>query len=240
MIVGPMIGERQVDSRNLEWRRNMNMGGERTVLLVLIVVAIAGFGLILLRQTGTSTGSRSDTAEYAVRDIPPSTDLEDLPPILRNRAARGGSDPNRPVEVGAIQSPIELDVSLIDVNEIGEGGEAVVGVRVRPRIEAPDMRLSVRIPEGLSLQSGETSWEGRLAKDEEKKFQFVLSVPDGKRYELYTRAEIYLEGDVVTRGITLPIDLGSVEEGAHPPFERVGPDDRGVTTFKGRVEEGGE
>jgi hypothetical protein len=217
----------------------MNVRNERFALVVIIVIAVAAFGVFLLRQSGTATGPSTDSEDYAIRDIDPGTDPEALPPILRNRAARRSAG-EPPVTDAAIQSPIELELSLLDVTESGEGGTVIVGVRVKPLIEAPDMRWFVKLPEGVTLASGETSWEGGMAKGEEKSFQFALSVPDGRRYEVYGRAEAYVENGVVTRGAGLRIDLGEPDEGAYPAFERVGKDGGRVISYKGRVEEGGE
>ena len=144
---------------------------------------------------------------------------------------------------GGIRSPIELKLTLLGANEFDgddAGGQVVIGVDLKPLIDAPDLRWFLRVPDALTKISGIDSWEGRMAKDEERSFQLTLAVPDGRPYELYSRAEAYLDnGDVVTSGAGLRIDLGPEDPGPHPPFERV--DDRGrrVISYKGESGEGG-
>jgi len=154
------------------------------------------------------------------------------------------ADPDLSGERGGIRSPIELQLTLLSANEFegdDSGGEVVVGIDLKPLIDAPDMKWFLQVPEDLSQTGGETSWEGRMEKGEEKSFQLSLSVPDGRRYELYSRAEVYLDnGDVVTKGAGLRIDLGPEDLGEFPPFERVDETGRKVITFKGESGEGGQ
>ncbi len=143
-----------------------------------------------------------------------------------------------------VSSPIELDLALIGANQFGgedSGGEVIVDVSMKPLIDSRDIRWFVKVPEGLSLISGPGSWEGQVGKGEEKKFQLTFSVPDGGRYELYSRAEADMaNGDVVTKGAGLQIDLGPEEKGDYPPFERTDSEGRGIISYKGRSEEGGQ
>ncbi len=145
---------------------------------------------------------------------------------------------------GGIRSPIELQLTLLSKNEFeggDTGGEVVVGIDLKPLIDAPDMRWFLQVPEELIQTAGVSSWEGRMEKGEEKSFQTTLSVPDGRRYELYSRAEVYLDnGDVITKGAGLRIDLGPEDTGPYPPFERVDDKGRKVITFKGKSGEGGQ
>ncbi len=146
--------------------------------------------------------------------------------------------------VGGIRSPIELELTVlssIEFEGVDSGGEVVVVVSLRPLIDSPDMRWFIKVPEGVSMTSGNSSWEGAMEKGEEKDFQLTFSVPDGRRYELYSRAEIYREnGDLITKGAGLRIDLGPEEVGDYPSFERVSEDGRRSISYKGRTREGNQ
>ncbi len=146
--------------------------------------------------------------------------------------------------IGGIRSPIELELTVLSSMAFegdDSGGEVVVGVSLRPLIDSPDMRWFIKVPEGLSMTSGNASWEGTMEKGEEKEFQLTFAVPDGGRYELYSRAEIYREnGDLITKGAGLRIDLGPEEVGDYPSFERVSEDGRRSISYKGRTREGNQ
>lgn len=207
------------------------------MLALTVAVGACLYGLFLLSD---SEDVQRDDA-YSGVDIPPSTDLEALPPVLRRRASRKADDEG---EKGVdrekgVSSPIELELEIISKNKLqgdNAGGEVTVGARLRPLVDSPDIRWFVKVPEGLSLIGGPASWEGKMEEGEERTFQLTFSVPDGKAYELYSRAESYLgNGDVVTKGAGLRIDLGPRELGDYPPFERVDSEGRRVISYKGKV-----
>ena len=209
---------------------------------VVIVFAAASYGLYMMSGSGTpSMGVEGGVVDGgdAVKDIPPSTDLETLPPILRKRAARKvpGEERSRMGRSSDIQSPILLELNMVSVKPFegeDEGGEVTVDARVRPLVDCADLKWFVRVPEGLSLLSGLSSWRGEVKKEEEKTFRLVISVPNGKPYILYSRAESYLEnGDVLTRGADLRIDLGPKDAGENTPFERIDSRGRRVIGYKG-------
>ncbi len=218
----------------------MNAGKERFILLSVIVVSICALVAYLLTQSGSDVVSNQASEDNAVSDVSPSTDFETLPPILRNRAARKRVEERSSHRDESIQPPIDLKLSLLSVRETDEGGEAIVKLSVKPMIEVPGVRWEVEIPEGLTLKSGRTSWEGDLSVYEEKSFELALSVPDRKEYELYCRVETVLaNGDSLKRGKTLRIDLGREDEETSS-FERVGADGRSVTSYRGESGKGGD
>lgn len=187
----------------------MNAGKERIVLLSVIVVSVCALVIFLLTQSESDSLSNQVPEDYGVSDVSPSTDIDALPPILRNRAARKRAEEIASPGGESIQPPIDLEMSLLGVKELEEGGEAIVKLSVKPMIEVPGVRWEVEIPEGLTLKSGRTSWEGNLSVHEEKSFRLAFSVPDQKEYQLYCRVETVLaNGDSLKRGKTLKIDLG--------------------------------
>lgn len=209
------------------------MGRWKILIGVLIVVAVGGYWFFMSRDAVhiAGDGSGNDPCSgYAAVDMESRSDMP------RGR----GEEHDR--SIGGVRSPVELELTLLDTNELegdDSGGDALVELFLKPLIDSPDMRWFLKVPEGLSLVSGPSSWEGRMEKGEEKTFLLTFSVPDGRRYELYGRAEVFLEnGDVITKGAGLRIDLGPKDPGPNPSFERVDKDGKRIISYKGRVEEG--
>jgi hypothetical protein len=213
------------------------MTREKWIKTVAVFVVLIGIVYVYSVRQGPDR-EEPDRAEVESTTGAVSEDLH-LP-----TASTIGEEETIAGERGGIRSPIELQLTLLAANEIegdDSGGEVVVGIDLKPLIEAPEMRWFLQVPEGLVQTSGVSSWEGRMESGEEKSFQMTLSVPDGRRYELYSRAEIYLDnGDVITKGAGLRIDLGPEDTGPYPPFERVDEKGRKVITFKGESEGGGQ
>jgi len=218
----------------------MDAGKERFILQSVIVVSICALVIFLLTQSESDSFSNQVSEDHATSDVSPSTDIETLPPILRNRAARKRVGESAGSSGESIQPPVELELSLLSVRELEEGGEAIVELSVEPVIEVPGVRWQVEIPEGLKLKSGRRSWEGNLSIHEEKSFFLTLSVPDRKEYELYCRVETTLaNGDSLRQGKTLRINLGREDEETSS-FKRVGADGRSVTSYRGKSGEEGD
>ncbi len=218
----------------------MDAGKERFILQSVIVVSICALVIFLLTQSESDSFSNQVSEDHATSDVSPSTDIETLPPILRNRAARKRVGESAGSSGESIQPPVELELSLLSVRELEEGGEAIVELSVEPVIEVPGVRWQVEIPEGLKLKSGRRSWEGNLSIHEEKSFFLTLSVPDRKEYELYCRVETTLaNGDALRQGKTLRINLGREDEETSS-FKRVGADGRSVTSYRGKSGEEGD
>jgi hypothetical protein len=211
------------------------MGSWKMIILIAVVVAVGGSWYYLTRDsepTVTDHPVEVTDVGYGETNVAPDTE-----------GFRSEEEGRERVE-GGIRSPIELELSQVGADEQeGEdsGGEVTVGVFLKPLIESPDMIWFIEVPEELSLLSGLTSWQGPMKKGEEKSFQLTFSVPDGKRYELYSRAEVYLAGgDLITKGAGLRIDLGPEDTGPNPPFERVDEEGRRIISYKGQVIEGGQ
>jgi hypothetical protein len=203
----------------------MKRGNWKWVFLTIIVVVVLGYVFLDRGDSGTTVTRQANeqaAAEYAAGDV----------------------EPGSVQHTSGISSPIELDLTLISANEFGgedSGGEVVVGVMIKPLIDSQDMHWFVKLPEGLSMISGPGTWEGQVEKGMEKTFELTFSVPDGKSYEIYSRAEAYMaNGDVVTKGTGLRIDLGPEERGDNPPFERTDSEGRRIISYKGKTEGGGQ
>ena len=117
--------------------------------------------------------------------------------------------PTVPISFKLVLDPPSLD------------GSRLLTVRVKPKIDAPLLKIRIEIPEGIQITQGEKRWSGSLAKGEEKIFQIGINILDPSEQRIYGFATIeYPDGTRLTKSALVTI---SSPEGASRKKNEVQP-----------------
>ena len=64
------------------------------------------------------------------------------------------------------------------------GGQATLTVTITTVITAPDTTLEFRLPSGVTFVQGDLTWQGDLAVNESRDFQFILAFPTAGEFKI--------------------------------------------------------
>jgi len=159
------------------------------------------------------------------------------------QGAEVGASQNFPADSfcsGALQPPIEIGLEIAQIPDASsESGTAELTLSLTPMTESTRISWEIKAPSALSSLSGNLQGVESVAMGDKVEKTFLLSVPDGKRYQLYARAIVETKaGEIFTRAVSRYIDLGTPDV-EHPSFVRTDPVRGNITSYRGVQLEGG-
>jgi len=118
-----------------------------------------------------------------------------------------------------------IEVSLDVAGPVTVGTAVALTLRARPLIDAPRISLTITLPEGLELVSGDTVWEGAAAAGEVRTLTVTVRLTAAAPVVVQGAARVKFPdgttlGDV--RSLTLPLGERAKTTPSLPPTKKTG------------------
>lgn len=134
-----------------------------------------------------------------------------------------------------VQAPLEVRLSMTD--KPAAGAALFLTLTAVPLIDAPSLKMTFALPDGLTLLSAVDTWEGAVAQGGVQELRIRVLFPDAAgHYEVMGLVSIALpDGTRFTQAATLTLSAAEEERVSTPKALKRGRYQEPIVEFQGRT-----